>query len=62
MFYFINEEVLKCGFYSQGGLYSEVIFHTGLTVFTNYLSEIEGTVTLNNFKCLQTPGRLDTWL
>ena len=22
-----------CGLYSQGGLYSEVVFHTGLTVY-----------------------------
>ena len=31
-FNFNKEGLLKCGLYSQGGLYSEVAFNTGLTV------------------------------
>ena len=33
MFYVIKEGLLKCGLYLQGGLYSEVAFNTGWTVF-----------------------------
>ena len=32
LLYFFKEGVLMCGLYSQGGLYSEVVFYTGLTV------------------------------
>ena len=32
MFYFIKEGLLKCGLYLQGGLYSEVVLNTGLTI------------------------------
>ena len=31
--YLINKGLLKCGLYLQGGLYSEVVFNTGLTIF-----------------------------
>ena len=34
LFYFIKEGLFKCGFYYlQGGLYSEVVFNTSLTLF-----------------------------
>ena len=32
-FYFIKKGVLKCGLYLQGGLYLEMAFNTGLTVY-----------------------------
>ena len=32
LFYFFKEWLLKCGFYLEGGLYSEVTLSTGLTV------------------------------
>ena len=35
MLYFIKEGLFKCGLYLQGGLYLEVAFNTGLTVFLN---------------------------
>ena len=31
---FYQEGLLKCDLYLQGGLYSEVTFNTGLTVYT----------------------------
>ena len=32
LFYFIKEDLLKCGLYLQGGLYSEVAINKGSTV------------------------------
>ena len=49
LFYLINEGLFKCGLYLQGGLYSEVVFHTGLTVhFKN--------ITTKNTKIAVKPG------
>ena len=33
LFNFNRENLLKCGLYLQGGLYSEVVFNKGLTVY-----------------------------
>ena len=43
LFYFISEELWKCGLYLQGDLYSRAAFNTGLTV--NIFSEVRTTWT-----------------
>ena len=37
LFYFIKEGLLKCGLHLHVGLYLEVTFNTGLTVFGIYM-------------------------
>ena len=50
MFYFIKEGLLKCGLYLQGCLYSEVAFHTVLTVYGSEIFQFwngSGTICIN---------------